>query len=195
MFNFSSEATEQNWRNFYKTQVFNVLYQVCVIRTVIQQKKIAPWPLIDWCICKLAAAVGRIWTKLVREAKKKKHYGNWHFLFSGRSVNKAGRLASDWLLTSLQPLNVECILWRNSTGSKCSSHLLRLCFPDRSFNKYGRPGFWLADTSTAERILTKLDGKQVLNILFHMILKHVGRGEDFVSFRSRNCYWYSGVPY
>ena len=94
--------------------------------------------------------------------------------FSGRSYNKddcPGFWLAETFSTSMQPLlNV---IWRNLTGSKSSAPSI-IFFLGGGVKKYGCSGLWFAEKFStslqpAKQNLTKLDRKQVLNILYHFV--------------------------
>ena len=173
IFDFSSETDERNSKKLDRKQDLNALYQVFVFRADRKNKMAAL--ASDW----LRHFRLLLWNHLTEFNETRQEAGSQRPLpslcFSGRSEKQNGRpgvwLAETFLTSPLKPLNG---IHRNLIGSKISTPSTKLVFfgliGKTRWPPYPLIGWDIFDFSsqTAERYSTKLDRKQVLNVLYQV---------------------------
>ena len=172
IFDFSSETAERNSAKLDRKQALNAFYYFCVFQVNQEKTKWPPWPLICWDIFDFSSkTVKGIWRNLIGRSQRPLP----SLCFSGGSEKQNGRpglwFAETFSTFPLKPLNR---IQQNLTGSKISTFSTRLAFFGliRKTRYPPRPliGWAIFDFSydTTELNSTKLDRKQVLNVLFQV---------------------------
>ena len=173
IFDFSSETAKRNSTKLDRKQDLNALYQVCVFRADRKNKMAVL--AYDW-LRHFRLLLWNRWTEFNetwQEARSQRSLPS--LCFSGRSEKQDGRpglwLAETFSTSPLKPLNG---FQRNLTGSNISTTSTKFVI----FGPIGKTrwspwpliGWDIFDFSseTAERNSTKLDRKQVLNVLYQV---------------------------
>ena len=173
IFNFFSETTERNSTKHDRKQDLNALYQVCVFRAD-QKNKMAALPS-DW-LRHFQLLLWNRWTEFNETWQEARSQGPLPSLcFSGGSEKQDGRpglwLVETFSTSPLKPLNG---IQRHLTGSKISTSSTSFVFfgpiEKTRWPPWPMIGWDIFDFSyeTTERNSTKLDRKQVLNVLYQV---------------------------
>ena len=147
IFDLSSENSDRNSTKLDRRQDLNILYYVRLFG-LIGKTRWPPWPLINWDIFDFSSETAeRNSTKLNRKEDLNVLYQVCVFLADRK--NKMAALASDWLIY-FRLLLLNCWTEFNETWQEARSQhpLPSLCFSGWSEKLDGRPGLWLAETST-----------------------------------------------
>ena len=173
IFDFSSETAECNSTKFDRNQDLNVLYQFCVFPADRKNKMAAL--ASDW-LRHFRLFLWNFWTEFNETWQEaRSQHPLTSLCFSGWSEKQDGRpglwLAETFSTSPLKPLNR---IKLNLTGSKILTSSTKFVF----FGPIGKTtwppwpliGWDIFDFSseTAERISTKLDRKQDLNVLYQV---------------------------
>ena len=189
IFDFSSETAEQNSTKLDRKQDLNALYQVCVFRADPKNKMAAL--ASDW-LRHFRLLLWNRWTefnKTWQEARSQRPLPS--LCFSGRSEKQDG-CPGLWLAEtfSTSPLKSLNRIQRNLTESKISTPSTKFVFfePIRKTRWPPWPliGWDIFDFSseTAERNSTKLDRKQVLNVLYQVCVFRADRKNKMAALAS-----------
>ena len=180
IFNFSSETAERNSTKLDRKQDLNALYQVCVFRADRKNKMAAL--ASDW-LRQFGILLWNRWREFNENWQDARSQHPLPSLcFSGRSEKQDGRpglwLADSFSTSPLKPLNR---IQRNLIGSKISTPSTKFVF-FRPIGKTRWPPWPLIgrdifdfSSEIAERNSTKLDRKQVLNILYQVCVLQADR--------------------
>ena len=184
IFDFSSETAEQNSTKLDRKQDLNALYQVCVFRA--DRKNKMATLASDW-LRHFRLLLWNRWTEFKetwQEARSQRPLPG--LCFSGRSEQQNGRLglwlAETFWTSPLKPLNG---IHRNLIGSKISTPSTKFVFYGLIGKTRWPPwpliGWDIFDFSsqTAERNSTKLDRKQVLNVLYQVCVFQADRKKQY----------------
>ena len=171
IFDFFSETAERNSTKLDRKQDLNVLYKVCVFRA--NRKNKMATLASDW-LRHFRLLLWNRWTEFNETWQEARSQCPLQSLcFSGRSEKQDGRpglwLAETFSNSSLKPLYG---IQRNLTGSKISTSSTKFVF-FRPIGKTRWPPWPLIgwdifnfSFETTEGNITKLDGKQDLNVLY-----------------------------
>ena len=190
IFDFFSETAGQILTKLDRKQVLSVLYQVCVFHADRKSKM---------------AALASDWLKHFSTSSLQPLNGFWRNLTGSKSSSPSIRFVffvpignPRWPPWPVIGWNIFRLLLRNhwmdfdETWQEASTQrsLPSLCFSCRSEIQDGRPGLWLAETffdfftATAEWILTKLDRKQVPNVLYQVCVFPADRSSKMAALAS-----------
>ena len=189
IFDFSSETAQQNSTKLDRKQDLNALYLVCVFLADRKNKMAAL--ASDW-LRHFRLLLWNRWTEFKETWQEARSQSPLPSLcFSGRSEKQNGRpslwLAETFLTSPLKPMNR---IQRNLTGSKISTPSTKFVF----FGPIGKTrwppwpliGWDICDFSseTAERNSTKLDRKQILNVLYQVCVFRADRKNNIAALAS-----------